>query len=597
VSIGQFTLSGRETKEIQVRLDNLPVQSIGKPSLFRLEGSYTTSTRTNVSLGLTEGIHVQFAPDYAEAYASMDSVWAVIALGLAGGDEFSLEYAQLRDDPVSTVKVTDSVGVSDEIDATMANELWQSITWPQLLPSGRYLDETGQFVDVPAGTVSIGMPAPHDQQVRDLEKALAPFVDDLMGDDRSVRGPALVCADFLVQYDDSGLGEAYLNGPPKQKQRYPARYASAEILYHPSGNQFWSGRLDINGCTTLTLPLGMLRFRFGEDIETPDGVNFYQERYEYGNLFGLWLTEPFFAEPSLTMYSFESFSNQFDILRANTYAVAAHTFVTPDSGHTPHRSYKLNVSKGTCGGYGAVSNAGETCFGYEPNVVPHTAQSKMTIAHEIGHSIQRNGAGVVKARYSVTSTEPLCKCDHDPAFQGGRTGHCLQSREHGSDAWEEGFAHFYAAKLFNNPFVNDCVVGYYGHVMVPTPYPRPGVRIIEPPAVVSCRNPVKWMKTHCLGQYYRPTSDGVEWDWMTFFWNIHGPSSYGSKRTTMSDYYGIKKAICGEGPYNLCPESVVAADKSKYSALESAALAYFGGSPSNAKFLHLVQMATDHGVK
>ncbi|MCL2824805.1 MAG: hypothetical protein FWD57_12525, partial [Polyangiaceae bacterium] len=115
-----------------------------------------------------------------EAYASTDSAWAVIALGLAGGSVLSPEYAQLRDDPVSTIRVRAGGRVTHHIDAAKAKEMVQRVIVPLILPRGRQKDETGQFVDVPARTFPCGINAPPDGQYRDIEDATAPFGEDIL---------------------------------------------------------------------------------------------------------------------------------------------------------------------------------------------------------------------------------------------------------------------------------------------------------------------------------------------------------------------------------------------------------------------------------
>ena len=180
VPIAPFTLSGRETKDIRMRMEDLPVQSVGHPSRYRLGGTYLTPTLARGSFQRDADIYVQFAPDYTEAYASTDSAWAVVALGLAGGNVLSPEYAQLRDDPVSTIRVRAGGRVTEQIDATKAKEMFKRVMVPRMLPRGRRKDETGQFVDVPASPVSGIMSMLEDRHFRDIENATAQFGEDIL---------------------------------------------------------------------------------------------------------------------------------------------------------------------------------------------------------------------------------------------------------------------------------------------------------------------------------------------------------------------------------------------------------------------------------
>ena len=161
-----------------MRLEDLPVQTVGHPSFYRMEGLYLMPTSPRGYVERNSQIYVQFAPGYAEAYASTDSAWAVIALGLAGGNVLSPEYAQLRDDPVSTIRVGGRV--TEQIDAAKAKEMYKRVILPVFLPRGRQKDETGQFVDVPASPVPYRIHVPLDRQYRDIEDATAPFGEDII---------------------------------------------------------------------------------------------------------------------------------------------------------------------------------------------------------------------------------------------------------------------------------------------------------------------------------------------------------------------------------------------------------------------------------
>ncbi len=73
--------------------------------------------------------------------------------------------------------------------------------------------------------------------------------------------------------------------------------------------------------------------------------------------------------------------------------------------------------------------------------------------------------------------------------------HCLQSREFYGDGLTEGFAHFYAANIFNDTSQTDCKFVYYKEFREPDP--DAVYRDLLPPIARSCDVPQKWM--HTLG--------------------------------------------------------------------------------------------------
>jgi len=253
------------------------------------------------------------------------------------------------------------------------------------------------------------------------------------------------------------------------------------------------------------------------------------------------------------------------------------------------------VSNTDCGCGGACSYDSHECLGFEqPNVSGEldTTQWKVIIAHEIGHGVEKRASGRAYLDYSHSATEPLCRCDHIP--NAAIRLHCLQSREFAGAAWAEGFAHFFAAKVFNSPADSDCYLGYYKHAYVKKYVPFSGsymFLIFPPPLQVSCRGPVRWRVEQCNDPN---GATGTEVDWMTFLWNIHVPSEYGNKRTTMTDYHHLRKQACLKAGLSHChgnwPYHQI--DFQKFSG---AARDYYGGQ--SPKYLHIAEMGTLHGVR
>ena len=94
--------------------------------------------------------------------------------------------------------------------------------------------------------------------------------------------------------------------------------------------------------------------------------------------------------------------------------------------------------------------------------------------------------------------------------------HCLQSREGLGDAITEGYAQFYASKIFNNPNESDCSFGYYkeflsmGGAEFPSALPVPNWH--------KCNTPIQWMENWCENGSARR---GTEYDWMGFLMAVN----------------------------------------------------------------------------
>jgi len=593
VPLGQFSLAAKETLHTQVALGDLPVQSIGTPGQIDLTGSSSGPDWTDARLA-TDSVYVQFVPGFERAYVSTRSTWAPVALGLADQhEELAQAYYKLRDEPVSVLP-SDGQSVSGEVDTARARLLYQEVVVPTIHPRGRYIDD-GRMVEVRGDVVGSGG-LPVESRQEDLMAALGPYGEHNGTEPPIGRASGKICAKYGVEYLDSGVGENVM--PYWGFQTYPARYAAAEVRT-PNHTSMWSGYLDFNGCASnVSLPIGDYVLVLNNEQKDPtSGVRFLHFTDNWVSYERM--TVSFSVTSALPFSKSLTTSNQ---RASRTQAVVAALFAMTDPGLTANKTYRFLLSDLDCGGSGAYSDVTHICLGYNqgyPNPSgPHNTQWKVIIAHEIGHSVERDGAGLANGNYDhvVPTSLPLCRCDHVP-FSGHRA-HCLQSREYTRAAWEEGFAHFYAAKIFNDaqyyPQYTGCVISYYKSVLDPNIIFR-GPVMRSPPITLSCRDAVKWRKTYC----YDPNDDnaGTEWDWLTFFWNIHWPDAdYASqKRISMADYYEIKRRACTGSPSGMCTNAHVI----KYSDFRTAAWAKYCGPGivcGSFRYNHIHAMAGAHGV-
>ena len=587
-ALGQYQLRAHETKHVRVAIDDLPLQSVGTPGQIELVGTSSSSMWTNARFPV-DAIYVQYAPDFDRAFVSALSTWAPVALALVDGDKGVEEYYELLEDPSMAIRVRAGGVVTDEVDEEKALAMYESVMVPAMRPRGKYLDDSADWVEVLGDEVGGGM-LEMTPQLAELMEELEKYVDGGAGSEPS-RGVGLVklCLFWAVEYVDAGYGEDYLN--TVGLEAYLATYTRASVK-SSDGTFPWSLQpLDAVGCTpVLVLPQGNYSFIINNRILNPGNVGFYT--VDDDNWISQW-SFPFYVTSSLSL-ELKLFLGA-NSNASRVHAVASRVFNTSDPGLTANKAYKLRISDGTCNNYGAYSSVSEICLGYnKPNKQGyHNSQWKNVIAHEIGHSIERDGAGLPPTRYDHAVSEARCTCAH--VQEADQRLHCLQSREYAADAMSEGFGHFYAAKLFNSPTDADCYMGYYkdAYGKVFSPIFGPLYPILPPPVTISCRNAARWRVNECNDPYaVAPT--GTELDWLTFLWNIHAPTLYGGKLTSMANYYQIKKNACVLAGASTCAQ-IKGSDNFGYIHFLNAAKAYYGAS--DQRYQHIVTMGIDHGVK
>lgn len=153
----------------------------------------------------------------------------------------------------------------------------------------------------------------------------------------------------------------------------------------------------------------------------------------------------------------------------------------------------------------------------------------------------------------------LCGCQHVRAANGE---HCLQSIERGGVAQGEGFAQFFASKVWNEPTNDSCTFVYYKELFDEVCHGRdpadcqpevvgavPGITTL-PPFGINCREPFKWRNNHC------PISEaaemGTELDWIGFFYNLN---RVGPLTSSMDDIWLIYRHACNPPPVGQAPSS------------------------------------------
>lgn len=240
----------------------------------------------------------------------------------------------------------------------------------------------------------------------------------------------------------------------------------------------------------------------------------------------------------------------------------------------------------------------------------HNSQYKYVVAHEFGHVIASNNLGLAfwhgaPQQPDTPSSQPSCRCDS--VVEGNRS-HCLQSREYEGFAINEGFAHFIAARTFNDPTQLDCIFAYYKSFVVQSGgvpnYPIP----LPPPVPVTCTGIVKWIDNHCPAAPGVHDELGNEWDWMTFFYD---ETNHAGGFTLQELYQSFRLACTGlDGPpssITMCNghnvlfnrQPVIAHGTTPYQPLSGGACVVAGQgtcSLSNTRYQDFVNTGSYRGV-
>lgn len=529
--IRTLTLAGGSRALLSVPATDLPIQSVGSPSVAHVELE-VVNPAGGQAIVASDPLFYDFTPDYRQAE-------------VYDGGTAARRFERQKDEELFHVR-------------------------------GRVFDEdTGAFVDVselPPTTrgFTVGASRPLASVGPAVEAAPPPY------------SGTRVCAKVKATYNDAGYGEDYAAVPGSGAvQTVAASYAYARIRPANSINYNWQGYLDASGCTPYMFLAGNKMFSLESRHEKPaepgdSPVHFDVNVDYYG---------PDLPPPGLT-----GWSQAFTVLgsgtvnlslgsgsAANVMAVVARMLSMPDPG-IKGGNYVIWSNKG-CPSNDPGIPWWDSCAmpwiktAYigpaGPGGIPADSLIKFVVAHELGHVVQ--GANFSFGSYSYsTGDDPFvaaCRCDH---VQSSNQLHCLQSRETFVAAAIEGFAHFYAAKVWNNPNQADCKFVYYKEFL------SAGLPFVQtPPVPKNCGGPVEWRDHYCTETANR----GTEFDWLTFYWTLHTKTV---DKLSMADIYGI---------YN-----VDSGGETTWTLLQADALAFFGGNPLNAKYLHLVNTASAHGI-
>ncbi len=393
-----------------------------------------------------------------------------------------------------------------------------------------------------------------------------------------------ICSTWRVQYIDSNGTEDVF--PTSTWFDAPARYAHAFVLSVPGNAMYWQGQLDATGCTpSVSLPAGTFRLQQSTTGIGYGGIYFNNYYMSGGTAYTYQVWADFSSSGSgtSTITVHPTFNN--DAIQAS--AVASHEVYW----HWVQQFFGgggLGLVNGTY-----VVHANEGCAGYDPPTdscydpymqLVHLgttvvqgygdAHWKYVIAHETGHMVAHRAMGLFYYDYNDSATQRLCKCNYDTSW--GNTVHCLQSREQSGGAQEEGLGHAYASRVYNDPYQANGTFVYY------KPFEYPAYNTTYPPVPKSAFNVQLWLESYCLA-----TSRGVEFDWLTFEYNVGSWDR--SNPTSIPQLFDIYRIACTGSSTTKCNNQTI-----NWSNLLAAAATYYG--PFDPRYERFRVTGQDFGV-
>lgn len=190
-------------------------------------------------------------------------------------------------------------------------------------------------------------------------------------------------------------------------------------------------------------------------------------------------------------FAFTAGSTVFEVY--NVYNTGAYAIYRHDGGMNGE-TYDYRLDSG-----GSRYTSSDNIIWINDDSTPHT-DNKFVIVHETGHAVldHKVGGTVWQGNYGASNN-----CDEEPS------SHSMRSREHDASAFLEGFAHFYAADVWNDDDETDCSFRYYKDV-------EGALRTVDC-EFNNTRFEEYYHETQCVGG----TGYGVELDWLRAFWDIH----------------------------------------------------------------------------
>ncbi len=385
-------------------------------------------------------------------------------------------------------------------------------------------EDEGADLGVEPG-ISVGHPrAELDSRARVQAGRVLPAEDSLLVT-KDVLPPGSVSTRFCIEYspefeDVEGRDDWWTSNSNKT-----ARGVRVRVRDTSTGNSPFYGYAGRNsGCTPF---IGLDTSRqyqirvYSQAKVSPGAVNMIDVRNASDQRYFKTLVSSYSPAAGTEVLTWNNASNSV----VNIMAAAGYS-VNKRYGGLSGETFTIFNDECSYGGSCAKEEGGGTVYLSENGRV-----RKYIIAHEIGHVVGIKVNEGKRAKMGALHCQPICQ----RVGSGCPKNHVMTSKEYQGKAAHEGFAHFYAATVWNDPSENGCAFAYY----INYDFDRDGtVEGWEYKPWVSCRASWPDQDEHgvpdadflhnvCANVY---SNRGTQYDWLRALWNLHNNDgvSYGA---------------------------------------------------------------------
>ncbi len=503
--LANFRLAARAKQQVDLRVDDLPIQSDSSTSFAVVQAEVTRLDGFVLRVS-TEPLYFHFQSGYGAAF-------------FYGPEQVPQKAPRVAPGSVDVYgRVREANG-----------------TWTEISPaSASTATPTGNDGAGKQGATSVVTTPPG---VLPVEPSTA---DDSLVAAPGTTATYTLCGTWRAQFVDSGLGEDVL--PLNVWQDVTASYAFAYVAT-AAGNLVWLGNLNVNGCTSLTLSTSTVYTM---------GVTGTSMTFSGGPIIDVYLMEnttrttqwvsSAFTTPATGQTHTVRFTQNDDVIQTNVVAAAVLAAAArTNQGMPTGNHYVAEVHSPDCGNATnpkcPVAPGNVVQIGLNSQLGIPMTRWKFMIAHEFGHTAEFVGVGTFVTNYAWPDLPKVCGCAHvDDVF--GKS-HCMQSRGDTGSAQVEGFAHAFSARVFNFDGQNDGIFTHYKPFLSPYSAPNP---TFNPPIGFRMLWDTKFMSNFCSAG---STGKGIELDWMQFFYKVTALQT--PNRTSLTDLFLLYHHACSNG--------------------------------------------------
>lgn len=341
---------------------------------------------------------------------------------------------------------------------------------------------------------------------------------------RDAKAAYKFCSSIQPVFQDSGVGEDFF-----VSGTVPAR--SHRLHVYRNNVLVSTGTADASGCTTNTFTLaGTYKVTTWAKVQ-PDPTVTFLIRRDVGDTQDHGWNNTWNNLPASTGAAVvEKRSTMVGTTLDGLFRVSALLIAVPNGSLMANSTFTIlaEAAESDCSGCAFPADM-RLELGFENGFWLN--RRKSVVLHELAHLVQHRLFGsfgktgvTADDDYCESVAEAICQCglvapsEVDP---WGRCGgeqlnrlHCLNSREHLHAAFDEGFAHAYAARLLNNSAQSDATYPYYKNLVNSN-----GVGFQPPPVAhnVVPATRYRWMETKCNSAM---AQRGTEMDWLGFIYNL-----------------------------------------------------------------------------